>query len=136
MSHRHRSKEEWLSLINECRRSGLSDYEWCQRNGISHHTFYKAARRLRKSACGIVEPKPSSCLDDSPVIKQDVVPIQIVDEPIAGEPDCKTGPVPMISHDTEPYRMTISIGQSTLRICNGVDPVLLESAIRALGITS
>ena len=53
MSYQRRSKDEWLTLINECRSSGLSDYDWCQRNGISHHTFYKAVRRLRASACEV-----------------------------------------------------------------------------------
>jgi len=30
----------------ECRRSGLSDFEWCKQNGISKSSFYKAIIRL------------------------------------------------------------------------------------------
>lgn len=30
-----RSLEEWMSLVTQCRQSGLSDAAWCEQNGIS-----------------------------------------------------------------------------------------------------
>lgn len=34
------SADEQFQLIMECRRSGLSDYQWCQMNDINPGTFY------------------------------------------------------------------------------------------------
>ena len=38
-----RSDEEWFSLINECRRSGLSDSLWCKQQGIpaTHYASFR-----------------------------------------------------------------------------------------------
>ncbi|MRM88999.1 IS66 family insertion sequence hypothetical protein [Faecalicatena contorta] len=45
------SKEQWREVIQTCRNSGLSDYQWCKSNGIAASTFYKHAKKLRESAC-------------------------------------------------------------------------------------
>ena len=42
----HKTLSEWLRLVTEARQSGLTDCEWCRRNGISVHTFNNAIRRL------------------------------------------------------------------------------------------
>ena len=31
---------EQIRLINECRRSGMTDADWCRENGIAVSTFY------------------------------------------------------------------------------------------------
>ena len=33
-------KEEQICLIMECRQSGLTDYQWCEQNGIHPGNFY------------------------------------------------------------------------------------------------
>ena len=48
-----RSPDEWLQLIQECRRSGLTDRTWCEQHGILVSSFYNAVKRLRKKACDI-----------------------------------------------------------------------------------
>ena len=45
-----RSDEEWFRLINECRRSGLSDSQWCKQHDIRDSTFFCAVKRLREKA--------------------------------------------------------------------------------------
>ena len=50
-----RTDEEWLSLIQECRSSGLSDKCWCEEHHIHTSNFYYQIRRLRKKACTIPE---------------------------------------------------------------------------------
>ena len=47
--------EHWLSLITQCRSSGLTDRQWCIKNGISVSTFYYHVRALRKKACEVPE---------------------------------------------------------------------------------
>ncbi len=34
-------KEDQIRLITECRQNGLSDYQWCEQNGIHPDNFYK-----------------------------------------------------------------------------------------------
>lgn len=41
-------KEDQIKLIMECRQSGLSDYQWCEQNGIHPGTFYNWAVNSRK----------------------------------------------------------------------------------------
>ena len=49
----YRTKDEWFALIQEARKSGLSDAQWCQLNGISRHSLNTAIKRLRKCAYAI-----------------------------------------------------------------------------------
>ena len=49
--------EEQYRLIMECRKSGLSDYQWCLNNDINPGTFYNWVKRLRKNGCGDVPEK-------------------------------------------------------------------------------
>ncbi|MEG2013313.1 MAG: transposase [Anaerovoracaceae bacterium] len=42
------SPEEQYRLIMECRRSGLSDQQWCLNNDIKPGTFYNWVKRLRQ----------------------------------------------------------------------------------------
>lgn len=46
--YQSRSDEEWLQIINECRRSGLSDSQWYKQHDIREYTFFCAVGRLRK----------------------------------------------------------------------------------------
>lgn len=49
--------EEQYRLIMECRKSGLSDYQWCLNNDINPGTFYNWVKRLRKNGCGDIPEK-------------------------------------------------------------------------------
>ena len=42
-------KPEQIKLIMECRQSGLSDYQWCRKQGINPGTFYNWVSKLRKA---------------------------------------------------------------------------------------
>ena len=59
MASRHyskrRSNDEWMTLVTECRESGLTDDAWCQQNGIAISSFYNAVHRLREQACAVVD---------------------------------------------------------------------------------
>lgn len=41
--------EEQYRLIMECRKSGLSDHQWCLNNDINPGAFYNWVKRLRLS---------------------------------------------------------------------------------------
>lgn len=60
----------------ECRQSGLSDYQWCEKNGIHPGNFYNWVSKLRKS--GYTFPEPASRTNALPniqeVVKVDLIP--------------------------------------------------------------
>ena len=67
--------EEQYRLIMECRKSGLSDYQWCLNNDINPGTFYKWVSRLRKNNCkDLPDKNPSSPYEPA---KQEVVKIEM-----------------------------------------------------------
>ena len=59
-----RNKTEWLGLINQCRKSGLSDKAWCLKNEISYDAFRSAVRALRSSGYEI----PDNEFNSKPVL--------------------------------------------------------------------
>lgn len=50
--------EEQYQLVLECRRSGMTDSDWCREKGFNPETFYTWVRRLRKK--GIFPIPPAS----------------------------------------------------------------------------
>lgn len=73
-----RSDEEWFRLINECRRSGLSDSLWCKQQVIPASSFFSAVRRLREKAYALPERERSIDIVSNPLPCQDVVRIDIL----------------------------------------------------------
>lgn len=62
-----RSDEEWFRLINECRRSGLSDSLWCKQQGIPASSFFCAVHRLREKAYALSERERSIDIVSNPL---------------------------------------------------------------------
>ena len=126
MSNKHirHSNEEWMSLITQCRQSGLADKDWCDRNSIPVSSFYNAVVRLRKQACDI----PDAVRTAAPVMdltNPDVLPAAatITEVPAMQAP---------AEYIDKSHMIEIVISDTSIRIGNGADPLLLETAIRAL----
>ena len=68
-------KHEQIKLIVECRQSGLSDHQWCQKQGINPGTFYNWVSKLRKAGYTIPdsESKISGVSVSQEVVKLDLV---------------------------------------------------------------
>ena len=117
-----RSDHTWMDIISECRRSGLTDKEWCLQNNISIHSFYSAIRRLRKKACAIPEHTKASVFDLT-AQGQDVVRIDIAAESPVRSNRSLPEPVAAVA-------MELSLSNIPLRIYNGIDPALLTVVLR------
>ena len=125
---KHRSRLEWLNLITECRKSGLTDHDWCEQNGINPSGFYKAVRRLRAAACVIPESSfPTNTYDLTAQVKQDVVPVKIIPD------DDDLDALEFSSSKPSVYSMTITCKNITVQITNDANPELIEHALRVLG---
>ena len=122
-------KDEQIKLIMECRQSGLSDYQWCQRQGINAGTFYNWVSKLRKN--GYTIPDSNSKSEGASVI-QDVVKVNLVNEDISN-PVIEQNARPL-SLNTEPtVAAELVVGNVTLRFFNGADQNLIQCAMQCLG---
>lgn len=112
--------EEQYRLTMECRKSGLSDHQWCLNNDINPGTFYNWVKRLRKNGCGgVPEKKQLSTYEQS---HQEVVKIERNSISVPTE----------IDKNTDTATMELMIGNMNLRISNETDPLLLAKTIQIL----
>ena len=120
--------QEQIRLINECRKSGMTDADWCRENDITPSTFYNWLSRYRKIAADQV-PQPSYGHSEMPRPKQDVVPVSIVrDQP--AKPQDISQAYAIRSGNTPTVEITTS--GFSIRICNGADPALVSRAFQLL----
>ena len=124
------SMSEQIRLITECRRSGMTDADWCREHGIAPSTFYNWVSRCRKAAADQI-PAPSYGHQDSPRPKQDVVAIDLVPDTI---PEQSGAPAALQADMDLDNSHTIEVVMDDLmiRIHNDVDPILLTRTLRIL----
>ena len=124
------SMSEQIRLITECRRSGMTDADWCREHGIAPSTFYNWVSRCRKAAADKI-PAPSYGHQDSPRPKQDVVAIDLVPDTIpkqSGAPAALQADMDLDNSHT----IEITMQSMSIRIKNDVDPALLTRTFRLL----
>lgn len=128
-------RDEQIKLIMECRRSGLTDFEWCRQHNINVGTFYNWVKRL-KHAEGITFPRGAGA-DGTFACRQEVVRLDVLQAPapIPGTNDQYNNSVAMngqfVTVPTQPMKLNLSFG--SIEIPNGTDPSLLEATLRILG---
>ena len=127
-----RSDEEWFQIINECRRSGLSDSQWCKQHDIRESTFFCAVGRLRKKAYAIPERNKSIDVLSSSLPKQDVVRIDIEPEILSPDRPKPMQVVPATYLDNS-HTIEIDVHGINIRVFNSVDTELLKTVLSALG---
>ena len=108
-------KDEQMKLIMECRQSGLSDYQWCQRQGINGYTI----------------PDSNSKTEGAATV-QDVVKVNLVSGNVPGPVVEQNNRPPALN--TEPaVAAELVAGNVTLRFFNGADQNLIRCAMQCLG---
>ena len=127
-----RSDEEWFQLINECRRSGLSDSLWCKQQGIPASSFFCAVHRLREKAYALPERERSIDIVSNPLSCQDVVRIDIEPNPFIGKEPEPLQVIPA-THLDNSHTVEIEVHGINIRIFNGVDTGLLKTVLSFLG---
>ena len=122
-------KDEQIKLIMECRQSGLSDYQWCQKQGINAGTFYNWVSKLRKSGYTIPDSNSKS---EGAVVAQDVVKVNLVNEEMSSSViEQNTRPLAVAS--TPSVAAELVVENVTLRLFNGADQNLIRCAMQCLG---
>ncbi len=134
MSSKRVTADEQFRLIMECRKSGLSDYQWCQMHGIRPGTFYNWISRLRNHGLSI--PMSSDQVKKTSAPSQEVVKVDLI-------PDSVSVPAPMqVAQNTciipnletrELPTVEILIGNATIRFFNTTDKSLIETTLKCMG---
>lgn len=127
-----RSDEEWFRIINECRRSGLSDSQWCKQHDIRESTFFCAVSRLRKKAYAIPDRNKSIDILPDSLPKQEVVRIDIEPEPLQLSKPEPMQVMPTTYLDNS-HTIEIDVHGINIRVFNSVDRELLKTVLSALG---
>lgn len=127
-----RSDEEWFRIINECRRSGLSDSQWCKQHDIRESTFFCAVSRLRKKAYAIPNRDKSIDILPDSLPKQEVVRIDIEPEPLQPSKPEPLQVMPATYLDNS-HTIEIDVHGINIRVFNSVDRELLKTVLSALG---
>ncbi len=121
-------RDEQIRLIMECRGSGLSDYQWCEANGVLPGTFYMWISRLRKA--GYTIPDPAKRQKAVPII-QDVVKLPVADSEMDDDMFVKQNANnPAMTSRTA---VEIEFGSVTIRILNGADTKVVQSVLQFMG---
>ena len=139
-----RSNDDWMELITECRRSGLSDVAWCEQHDIPKSTFYNAVTRLRKLACDIPPAVPVPAALDltnrQEAVRIDIVADEAADELPVSRKSAVLNPVPCHTgpdvHLDNSHMIEIIFQNARVLIQNGTDPELLRTAVLAAGSLS
>ncbi len=128
-----RTTEEQYQLVLECRRSGLTDCDWCRKNGINPNTFYTWISRLRKKACyAIPEPSISSVPNSRPV--QEIVKVDILSEDSLRKPAPRENTfLPVQAAQNTISSIEIAASGITFRFSGPVDPSLYEKTLLMIG---
>ena len=118
-----RNGQEWLELVQECRASGLSDREWCQKHSISIKTFHNKVSGLRKKAYEL--PKTHAAPS-----KQEAAPVALAASPLLcpGHPACDTLRAPATS-----AAVTARMPGYSVEIADGASQDTISNTLLALG---
>ena len=118
-----RTDQEWMDLIVECRKSGLSDRAWCREHGIASTTFYYHIKQLREKACAI----PDSATEDMPQ-KQEVVPIDFQEFNV-----CESeGTTSSANGYTDDVAVIVDYHGISMRVVNGAAVSAILETLKAL----
>ena len=133
-----KSMSEQLALINECRKSGLSDADWCRDPQIPPSTFYSWVSRCRKAMAGQME-RPHYGHSGKAEEKQAVVPVTIIDEKLSETTALTSITEPVSVKETgvlkdldNSYTIEIILNHAAVRISNDADTVLLKKTVSIL----
>lgn len=133
MRRKNISRDEQAKLVMECRTSGLSDYQWCQQQGIHASSFYNWVSRLRK--VGYTFPEPVKKKDALP-IKQEVVRLEVLQEEDRThmiEQQNAPSVNPLIQNPSNALAVEIQMAGATVKFFNNANPELLKCTLELLG---
>ena len=108
----------WMDCIQQCRVSGLSDYAWCNQNGISTSSFYYNIKRLRTKASAVPTSVPKV------VGKPEVVPIHYN--------ELQETKVVLPKKHSDSVAIRLEYNGAIMAISNDADAAIIKATLSAL----
>jgi hypothetical protein len=102
----------WNALLREFRRSGLTQAAFCERHGISIHSF-------RKHLYRVPAPKPTLANQPSPNATTHFLPVTVLPDPI---------PATAAAASPQPLELLLGNGRR-IAVAPGFDPQTLRQLI-------
>lgn len=127
-----KTPEEQYRLVMECRKSGMSDCDWCRANGINPETFYTWITRLREKGGFPIPPaqKQPSCQS----LPHDIVRVDVLPEESLLDPnDDKNTFTPPAMVQTVVPSIEIEANGATFRFTGTVNTSLYEKTLLMIG---
>ena len=121
----HYTLQEKYALVQECRNSGLSDYQWCIHKHIPNSTFYSWIKQLQKKAIAVPEREdyvPMTMPSDKP----EIVRLNVVD-------DNTNMLLPETHPSSDNCAIELVLGGASVKISNSATPELVKSVMTCLG---
>ena len=136
MRNKRTTTQKQLALIQECRQSGMTTYEWCEQNGINLSTFYGWQARLKRTG-EIDSPAVIPTVIRKQSEQPDIVKIEIEgNKPVQASTNTAITPdsekEPLLTTQTGIPVMEVVLSGVHLRVTNEVSPKLLADTIRLL----
>lgn len=132
----YQSDEERFEAINECRSSGLSDYQWCIEHGIKPSTFYSWIAKFRRKGYPNI-PEPLGRKSKHKANLQEVVKLEVLPDEQEILPRCNNNieQNACFSTDTTYGDPVIEIctNNSVIRVTNSINPQLLAIVLNQIG---
>ncbi len=123
-------KSEQIKFIMECRQSGLSDYQWCRKQGIKPGTFYNWVSKLRKA--GYTIPDSAGKVSGVPVM-QEVVKLDLAESGISAPAMIEQSTSLPALFGVPCIAAEIKCGNIRVRICNGADADVVQNTFQCIG---
>lgn len=124
--------EEQYRLVLECRRSGMTDSDWCREKGINPETFYTWIRRLRKKGGFSIlsvskQPIPSKASHD--IVRVDILPEEVPCSPADNRNSFLSPPMAPAGEAS----IEIEVKGAAFRFSGPVEPALYEKTLLMIG---
>lgn len=126
MENKRLDYDKIYGLVMQCRRSGLSDRQWCLDNDIVPSTFYYWVRRLRQHACYDLPETECSGRNVSAAGKQDVVCVNIQPDPVR-----ETAGIPVVNIP-ETANIMLQYGGVSIALSNDFEEQTLKRVLLTL----
>ena len=126
MANKRLDYDKIYELVMQCRKSGLSDRQWCLDNDIVPSTFYYWVSRLRQHACYDLPETECSGRNVSATERQDVVCVNIQPDPVR-----ETAGIPAVSIP-EATNIFLQYGGVSIALSNDFEEQTLKRVLLTL----
>ena len=123
-------RDEQIELIMECRKSGLTDYQWCNQKGINPSTFYNWVSKLRKAGYSIPD---SDSKTTGISIKQEVIKLDFFEHEDDSRHMREQNTRILTNVPSSSIAAEIVVGNVSIRLYNGADSQLIQNVIQSIG---